>query len=116
MRHDRLQSAARLVEVRTDPGDERSTGDQGVGQTERLLRTMVLEHLLEHAIRRGFCVLQACHSAFLGTCRVPLVLEEDVPGTPHHTPGHWALGRTRERRGVPADVTVCLRMWPPRRR
>jgi hypothetical protein len=34
---------------------------------------MVLEHLLKHAIRRGFRVIQQCHSTFLGGCPALLV-------------------------------------------
>src|SRR5215468_11017894 len=30
---------------------------------------MVLEHLFKHGIGRGFCVIQQCHSTFLGACR-----------------------------------------------
>jgi len=39
---------------------------------------MVLEHVLKHVIRRGFRVIQDCHSAFLGACRARSWLEEGV--------------------------------------
>ena len=39
---------------------------------------MVLEHLLQHAICRGFRVIQDCHSAFLGACHARSWLEEGV--------------------------------------
>src|SRR5215470_16887881 len=62
-----------------------------MGQTERLRRTMVLQHLFEHGIRRGFCLIHECHSAFLGAGRASRMLEEGVPGTPHPTPGRCAM-------------------------
>jgi len=73
VRHPRLQRAWWLIRLRTNQGDEGSTGDEGVGQTERVGRIMVLEHLLQHAICCGFRVIQDCHSAFLGAYRAPLV-------------------------------------------
>ena len=39
---------------------------------------MVLEHLLQHAICRGFRVIQDCHSAFLGAAVPCSWLEEGV--------------------------------------
>src|SRR5262249_22749472 len=81
----------RLVPLRTDQGDECSTGNEGIGQTERLRRTMVLQHLFEHGIRRGFRLIQECHSAFLGACRASRLLEEGVPGTPHTPPGRCVM-------------------------
>src|SRR5919197_2928100 len=73
LRYPRLQPAWWLIHLRIDQGDERPTSDEGVGQTERIRRIMVLEHLLQHAICRGFRVIQNCHSAFLGACRAPLL-------------------------------------------
>ena len=73
VRHPRLQRAWWRIHLRTNQGDESSTGDEGVGQTERGGRIMVLEHVLKHVIRRGFRVIQDCHSAFLGACRASLV-------------------------------------------
>src|SRR5262245_60913635 len=69
VRYPRLQSAWWLIPLRRDQGDEGSTGDEGGGQTERVGRIMVLEHVLQHVIRRSFRVIQDCHSAFLGACR-----------------------------------------------
>src|SRR5262249_58410637 len=54
VRYPRLLSAWCLIHLRRDQGDEGSTGDEGVGKTERMRRIMVLEHLLQHAIGRGF--------------------------------------------------------------
>jgi hypothetical protein len=73
VRYPRLQSALGLIHLRTDQGDEGPTGNEDIGQTERIGRIMILEHLLKHAIRHGFRVIQECHSAFLGACRAPLV-------------------------------------------
>jgi hypothetical protein len=57
VRHYRLKSSAGLITLRADQGDERPTGNQAVGQTEGVRRTMIVEHLLQHAIRRGFRVI-----------------------------------------------------------
>jgi hypothetical protein len=78
VRHPRLQRAWWRIHLRRDQGDEGSTGDEGVGQTERVGRIMVLEHVLQHVIRRGFRVIQECHSAFLGACCACSWLEEGV--------------------------------------
>src|SRR5207245_8513432 len=56
---------AKNWQLRTDQGDERATGNEGMGQTKRLRRTMVLQHLFEHGIRRGFRLIHECHIAFL---------------------------------------------------
>jgi len=98
VRHPRLQRAWWLIHLRRDQGDEGSTGDEGVGQTERVGRIMVLEHVLQHVIRRGFRVIQDCHSAFLGACRAPLVAGGGRgvvrrPGPRRTTHGHPARGR-----------------------
>jgi hypothetical protein len=73
VRHPRLQRAWWRIHLRRDQGDEGSTSDEGGGQTERGGRIMVLEHVLQHVICRGFRVIQDCHSAFLGACRASLV-------------------------------------------
>src|SRR5262249_3939535 len=73
VRHPRLQRALWLIQLRRDQGDEGSTGDEGVGQTELVGRIMVLKHMLQHVICRGFRVIQDCHSTFLRACRAPLV-------------------------------------------
>ena len=68
--------------------------------TKEHLRT--LEHLLKHAIRRGFRVIQECHSAFLGTGRAPLVVGGGrgvVRRAGHRQPAHDYTARGRACRG-----------------
>jgi hypothetical protein len=79
-----------------------------VGQTERLRRTMVLQHLFEHSIRRGFRVIQECHSAFLGAGRASRMVE-GVPGTPHPTPGRCAMCCSAPRRSTRASQSRRVR-------
>jgi hypothetical protein len=43
VRHYRLERTACLITLRADQGDERPTGDQGVGQTEGVRHTMIVE-------------------------------------------------------------------------
>src|SRR5438132_140233 len=59
---------------------------------------MILEHLFEHGIRRGFSVIQECHSAFLGAYRAPLVAGGGCgvvrrPGPRRTAHGYFVRGR-----------------------
>src|SRR5262249_33419032 len=109
VRHPRLQRAWWRIHLRTNQGDEGSTGDEGVGQTEHGGRIMVLEHVLQHVIRRGFRVIQDCHSTFLGAGRASRMLEEGVPRTPHTTPGRCAMCCSVLRRSTHASQSRRVR-------
>ena len=70
---------------------------------------MVLEHVLQHVIRRGFRVIQDCHSTFLGAGRASRMLEEGVPRTPHTTPGRCAMCCSVLRRSTHASQSRRVR-------